>query len=341
MPLCRSAPRSGAGIIAKGAKEAHPWLIFLHPFGVLFLCVLFLGACGKVGDPKPPFIRIPERVKDLGVTQSGYSLILAWTNPPRYIDGSEATNLARAQIRANGSALTTLNINGAGKPQSYAISLAPELGGERTFTVIVETSQGKLSEVSNAASVTPVPVPGRIPVLEATADQRRIFLQWQKPLDHPELADAYIVVRTDIPAEPETVTDTRYEDIRYQAGKTLTYQVTPLRRVSGTTVLGVGPEMTTILAQDKTPPAVPHGFEITPLDTGAFVAWEPNDETDLAGYQVYRSEKPTEGFKPVGDRVITNNGFSDPSYRPGLYYRVSAVDEFGNESAMSAPFHGP
>jgi len=306
----------------------------------ILLAVLLLG-CGRVGDPQPPLIRIPETVKDLTVAQNGYDLVLTWTNPPRYIDGSAATNLARVQIRNNGTTIATVNVAGLGKPQSFAVPVGPAIGGRRTFSLVVETTQGKLSEVSNSTSITPVEVPGRVASLEAIPDQRRIFLKWEMPKDRPEFANAYVVVRTDIPGESETVTETHYEDVRYQIGKTLTYQVTAVRRVDGTIAMGLGPATVTVVAKDETPPLIPSGIEIQTSDMGAFVTWQPNDETDLAGYRVFRSEHPDRGFKVLTDRIVNSNGFFDVSYRPGLYYAVSAIDEFGNESRMSPPFRAP
>jgi hypothetical protein len=105
--------------------------------------------------------------------------------------------------------------------------------------------------------------------------------------------------------------------------------------------MGVGPESTTVTAEDKTPPAVPVGLEVKASEAGAYVTWEPNSESDLAGYRVFRSEWPDTGFKSVIDRPTSGVGFFDSSYRPGLYYAVSAVDESGNESPMSPPFRGP
>ncbi len=260
--------------------------------------------------------------------------MLTWTNPPHNIDGSAATDLAHVLIRTNGAPLATVNVSGAGMPQSYVMPAGP---GDRTFTVVVDTSQGKVSNASNAVSITPVSVPGRVSRLRAVVDQRRIVLQWDKPQDNPDLADAYFVVRTDMPAEAETVSDTRYEDTRYQQGKMVTYQVTPVRRVSGNTLMGVGPESVTLTIEDKTPPHVPAGLDVVQSDTGLYLTWDPNSETDLAGYRVFRSDRADVDFKPVSDRPITTNAFFDQLSRPGMSYAVSAVDEFGNESARSAP----
>jgi len=71
------------------------------------------------------------------------------------------------------------------------------------------------------------------------------------------------------------------------------------------------------------------------------LTWNPNQETDLAGYHVFRSESANGGFRSISDRIVMTNAFLDSSYRAGTYYRVSAVDEFGNESSMSAPLRAP
>jgi fibronectin type 3 domain-containing protein len=307
---------------------------------ILGICLL-VAACGKVGDPQPPNIRIPEAVKDLNVNQSGYMLVLTWTNPARNIDGSAATNLARVQVRSGTSEPTIVNAGEAGKAQSYSLPVIPGVDAPRRFIVVIETKQGKTSNPSNTASITPVEVPGTVADLRAVVDQRRITLVWSKPVEHPELANAYIVTRTDKPAEPEIVSDSRYEDSQYQQGKTFTYQVTALRRVQDHDVTGTGVQTITVLVEDKTPPATPEGLDIVQSDTSAYLTWDANMETDLAGYHVFRSDRAEGPFKSTALSLITKNVFVDPDYKPGTYYSVSAVDEFGNESPRSAAFRGP
>lgn len=302
---------------------------------------LLLLSCAKVGEPKPPFIRIPEPVRDLKASQSGYSIVLSWTNPARNVDLSAATNLSRVQIKSGNTSVASVNVNGAGKSQSYPIPVTPGSEAARMFSVIVETKSGKISKPSNAVSIAPVEIPGKVAGFNAVVDQRHIALTWNKPQEHPELAAAYVVTRADRPVESESVTDARYEDTRYQRGKTVTYQVTPVRRIGDKTVEGVGAETMPILIEDRTPPAIPSGLDIVESDNMVHLTWDENTETDLAGYYVFRSMRPDGPFMMISNGLIKTNYFVDPDYKAGMYYSVSAADEFNNESARSPAFRVP
>lgn len=307
----------------------------------LLATLLLLTACGKVGDPLPPFIRIPESIQDLAVQQSGHDFILTWTNPARNIDGSAATDLADVHILSNGSEIVAVHVNAPGRMQSHAIPIDSLGGVPPAFSVQVETARGKMSAVSNTVSIMPVEVPGRVEGIHALVDQRRVTLSWEKPSENPNLADAYVVIRTEPRQEPATVFDTRYEDNRYVAGAVYTYQVTAMRRIDQRLIPGVASQPISVRLEDKTAPRPPSRLDVVPSDTGAFVTWAPNAETDLAGYRVFRSEEPDRDFESLTERPVTTNAFFDPEYRPGLYYAVSALDDSGNESARSMPFHAP
>ena len=298
------------------------------------LCLLLAG-CGKIGEPLPPFIRIPEAVNDLAVRQNGRDFVLSWTNPANYVDGSAATDLSRVHIRSNDSIVTTLDVTAASQAQTWVFPVDSS-ESQRSFTVLVETSGGRMSPSSNVASISPVAVPGRVVRLEAVVDQRRIVLTWEKPQDNPELAEAYLVTRRE-PQESQMVQDTRYEDSRYQPGLAYTYDVTAMRGM----IPGVGPESVSVVVQDRTAPQVPTDLDIVPSESGAFITWSANSETDLAGYRVFRSESSGGEYVAVTDSLNATNAWFDKDYRPGRYYAVSAVDEFGNEGIRSAPMQAP
>lgn len=309
------------------------------PVLCLFYVLSCLVSCGKVGDPQPPFIRIPVPVEDLNAAQAGSTVVLTWTNPARNIDGSAATDLARVHIQSGERAIATINVTEPGKPQSYDVPMAS--GISSAFHVVVETSRGKMSKNSNVVSITAVDVPGRIADLHAVVDQHRITLTWSKPLDHAELADMYVVTRMDIPAEPETVSDTHYADSRYPKVTRVTYQVTAIRRIDSRTVTGLPSEPYAVSVEDKTPPQTPTGLDVIQSDGTGYLTWEANSEGDLVGYRVFRSDSAVGDFKLVSPGVIVRNTFVDPNYKPGSYYSVSAVDEYMNESTRSAAVHGP
>lgn len=85
-------------------------------------------------------------------------------------------------------------------------------------------------------------------------------------------------------------------------------------------------------------PATPQRFTAEPGDSQVQLFWQENQERDLAGYRVYRSELPDRGFSVVADLPATVTTFTDTGLRNGktYYYRLSAVDTDHNESERTA-----
>ncbi len=88
--------------------------------------------------------------------------------------------------------------------------------------------------------------------------------------------------------------------------------------------------------EDLTPPAAPVNLSVSVKGDQVTVAWRENSEVDLASYRVYRG---------VNERDLAlasdcnQARFVDTLNELGLLtlnYRVTAVDENDNESALSA-----
>ena len=74
------------------------------------------------------------------------------------------------------------------------------------------------------------------------------------------------------------------------------------------------------------------------------LTWEPNTEVDLAGYLVYRLDAAGDPAGPARDVRLTTAPIAGPAYRDTsvlaghrYIYRVTAVDQHGNESGPSEP----
>ncbi|GAB4275321.1 MAG: hypothetical protein Kow0029_16320 [Candidatus Rifleibacteriota bacterium] len=92
--------------------------------------------------------------------------------------------------------------------------------------------------------------------------------------------------------------------------------------------------------EDKTPPSPPANVEaaLTSSPNMVTVFWAPVSDLDLKGYKVYRAENANTAFSEVSNILIAKGQerFTDVSVTPGkkYYYRVTAVDQSGNESGF-------
>jgi hypothetical protein len=90
---------------------------------------------------------------------------------------------------------------------------------------------------------------------------------------------------------------------------------------------------------DTAPPAAPTGLIATQEGTGVNLTWTANGEPDLAGYTVYRAPSASGPWTAINGSMVVTNGYLDNAVPNGstvLWYRVSASDGSGNESARSA-----
>jgi hypothetical protein len=83
-----------------------------------------------------------------------------------------------------------------------------------------------------------------------------------------------------------------------------------------------------VVPVDDFPPEPPTRLSTT-SETGAItLMWEPNAESDIAGYLVLRGEAGDATLTPVTDTVVTETRFVDRTVRPGVryVYAVQAID---------------
>ena len=93
-----------------------------------------------------------------------------------------------------------------------------------------------------------------------------------------------------------------------------------------------------IKAPANTPPAAPTGLSATTGNHAVSLDWNNNGESDLAGYNVYRSTTSGSGYVKLNSSLLTNSDYNDSNVSNGTayYYVVIAVDTGILESGYSS-----
>lgn len=91
--------------------------------------------------------------------------------------------------------------------------------------------------------------------------------------------------------------------------------------------------------RDVFPPPVPEGLVALVQEGRVRLVWEASDAPDLAGYRLYRRSPDTQELRPLSEGPIRATEYQDREVVSGATYtyRVTAVDQAGNESEASEP----
>jgi hypothetical protein len=136
-----------------------------------------------------------------------------------------------------------------------------------------------------------------------------------------------------------------YRDTQFDFGKTYVYLVRSVTTASGNPLESSDSDPLVLTPVDIFPPATPAEVAAAILlnpstgSTEVDLSWSINAEPDLAGYRVYRSEQQEDQGQLVTPDLLLSPAYRDTSVAPGhqYWYRVSAVDRSGNESAPTPP----
>jgi len=133
------------------------------------------------------------------------------------------------------------------------------------------------------------------------------------------------------------LTDTAYVDTITRDGSQSFYVVTAVNQLQQESLPSLA---VTVNTPDLIPPSTPANFTLHLTGNLLQIAWQANQEADLAGYNIYRSND-----LPVDRTVGPLNGTTllpTPAYQDTIiqngqtyYYVFTAVDLAGNESLPS------
>jgi hypothetical protein len=243
-------------------------------------------------------------------------------------------------------------------------------GESVAYFVRARVTDKKASANSNAVVLRLFSVPERMQHLEARVTESGVELNWTAP-QHTSGGEPlsrvfeYHVYRGEIEPDSQDMAGKdlhkakwkspllqiaatsalEYRDSGFDYGKAYVYLVRSVVTPGEKPLESSDSPVAIVTPKDTFPPEAPQGVVAAILPGaagGTFVvdlSWSISSENDLAGYRVYRSEKP-------GDRgqLLTPELLPTPEYRDAAvqsdahhWYTVTAVDRAGNESAPSAP----
>ena len=249
-------------------------------------------------------------------------------------------------------------------PQTYTDTLPANLQqqdptAELTYAVEVLNRNARGSGLSNRVHVPAVvtlPPPGDL-AAELTGDG--VVLTWTSATasQNPGVQHRYRIYRHDESSGKAVVAGeiplgepgpAHFTDSSFEWEKTYLYRITAVsivkRPESEVQVEGDDTPPVRVIAHDVFPPSVPAGLQAAYSGEGQkpFIdlIWAPVTNTDLAGYNVYRSKTNGTPVKPtvkLNSELVTSPSYRDLAVVSGktYTYSVSAVDVRGNESQRS------
>lgn len=256
--------------------------------------------------------------------------------------------------------VTFEQIQTAGDTLTYRDVL--ELAGQPTrlrYAIRYVNASGQRAAFSNFLSIEPAARIAQAPTLSTQPKiaEDSISLSWLPPTANidgstPVNLLGYNVYRTDEaqtepgnqPVNSTLISGTEYADKNFEFGKEYRYIV---RAVSlgtgGAQVESLNSNSVAALPQDIFPPAAPERPSIAapePSSARLAIFFAANKESDIAGYNIYRSTDPAlpkQSWTKLNQVLLTRTTYQDDRVEPGktYYYYVIAVDKAGNVSPPS------
>jgi hypothetical protein len=243
------------------------------------------------------------------------------------------------------------------------------------YTVRTRASLKKDSLDSNPATVRVYPAPHPIEEVKAEVTRPAIILTWTPSQETPAgpvpPIAAYHIYRAECetpatspepspvkaaaesPQNPKRTSSfvkvgesqtATFQDAQFEFGKCYAYSVRSVAEYPGEALESADSKLALAMPRDVFPPSAPEGLLVVliPAESGVPVhlelSWAINPETDVAGYNVYRSEELGVPGTRLDAEPLLTPAFRDMNVLSGhrYFYNVTAVDRAGNESPASA-----
>ncbi len=362
---------------AKVKSILNPSISLRLCVSAILLSMLALTGCGKRRPPQPPIERVPQRTEELTGAQRGNRITLSWPAPRRNAPDGSVQSIRRIDVYRLAESVTaplplteeefaeqaTLigsvdyeTIQAAGDTLSYTDTL--ELAGEPArlrYAVRYVNAEGQRASFSNFLLIEPAARIAQPPTnLAAQESETAINLSWQPPAANidgstPVNLLGYNVYRISpaateqeaTPLNSAPISEANFADKNFRFGEQYNYFV---RSVSlgtgGQQVESLSSNRIAVAPRDVYAPSAPTSVTIAAAPGRLSIFFPASPETDVAGYNIYRSldpNLPKESWAKLNTELLTRTTFQDDNVETGkkYYYYLTAVDNAGNISPPS------
>jgi len=338
------------------------------------LLLVFINACGKIGDPLPPIPRAPLKIDELGVEQQGTKLILSFpfTRTARTrLQRVDVYRLIEPTDAPQGLPIETFSekahviysipadeipLNSSKVVYNDTLDMRSELRNKRyRYAIRMFNTAGQAADFSSYAMIEPLFNLSLPPAnLNAKQFETRIEITWDQPTGNmnetsPANVAGYNIYRRTGESvyriNPEPLREPRFIDRNFQFGVNYQYIVRSLSFTPGKASLSEAIESNDSQPLDHTPkdtfpPAPPKPVTIASINSIVSLFWPLNAEPDVIGYNIYRTEDenaPPEKWIKLNQELYKTASFRDERVQVGkrYFYQITAIDAYGNESVRS------
>ena len=261
----------------------------------------------------------------------------------------------------------------------YADALAPDdlahhAGWTAIYGVRTRMSMKRSSADSNPAAARIYPAPDPIGDLNAEVTHHGIILRWTPPQKTPvgpaPPVAGYRIYRSEVVAQAPAAAppagavqtpklksplarigdtpDNSFTDAQFEFGATYMYSVRSLSQHEDLALESADSNLVLVAPRDTFPPSAPQDLVVVlvpaqgPEPAHLDLSWAISPETDIAGYNVYRTEQPNAPGTHLNAGLLLTPAFRDMNVVPGhrYFYTVTSVDRAGNESPASTAASG-
>ncbi|MEX2221550.1 MAG: hypothetical protein WEG40_07105 [Candidatus Rokuibacteriota bacterium] len=331
----------------------------------LLLAAGALVACGKVGPPVAPELRVPAAPAGLHGAVDEQSMVVSFTGPGTRVDGSRLRSVAlyrlyRREEPGTGPPRSAMLASGRVVGYDEIATIRPEappsgaavqgtavtwvdrrelsVGRRYVYVVTAEDELGRSSGPSERLVIPFLAAPEGPRALRATPGDQSVSLDWEAPALLMDGSPApgpfrYLVLRGAgtagalAPITPQPVTGTSFTDTGVANDTDYRYAVRAVRVEPAVTATGETSAVVAASPTDTTPPAPPGALLAVPSAGTVRLAWDPSASPDVATYAVYRAGVAGE-FVRIATTLAVATVYLDRDVRAGATYRyaVTALD---------------